>query len=346
MTQRTHVLRLGKTGLQVSRTAFGVLPIQRVPAAEAVRILQRAVEAGITFYDSARAYSDSEEKIGLALKDVRSRICLATKSGATTRTQLLADLRVSLEKLQTDHVDLLQLHNPAVLPDPNDPESSYAGLREARSTGLTRHIGITQHSCARAAEAVASGLYETLQFPLCYLSSAEDLALIELCRKHDVGLIAMKPLAGGLLTDVRAAFAFLRQYDNVLPIWGMQRLSELESIVELDAKPPALTAEIQSVIDHDRRELSDHFCRACGYCLPCPAEIPIPMAARMSLLLRRMPYQQFLEPEWRKRMERIYDCRDCGRCRDRCPYHLDPPAMLRYMLADYEQFCQEHGADS
>lgn len=341
-----QTLRLGKTGLQVSRTAFGVLPIQRVPAAEAVRLLQHAAAAGITFYDTARAYSDSEEKIGLALKDVRSRICLATKSGATTRTQLLADLRVSLEKLQTDHVDLLQLHNPAALPDANDPESSYAGLLEARDRGLTRHLGITQHSRERAAVAVASGLYETLQFPLCYLSSAEDLALIELCRTHDVGLIAMKPLAGGLLTDVQAAFSFLRQYDNVLPIWGMQRLSELERILELDANPPALTAAIQSVIDRDRRELGERFCRACGYCLPCPAEIPIPMAARMSLLLRRMPYRQFLAPEWRERMERIRECRTCGQCRDRCPYHLDPPAMLHYMLADYDRFCREHSATS
>ena len=334
--------RLGRTNLAVTRTSFGVLPLQRTEMDEAVRILRRACDAGITFYDTARGYTDSEEKIGRALSDVRDSIVIATKNGATTRSALLEHLEASLTTLRTDHVDLLQLHNPGTLPDPADPESAYAGLVEAREKGMTRSIGITSHSLERARAAVESGLYDTLQYPLCHISSPEELALIDLCRERDMGVIAMKPLSGGLITNVPAAFAFLGQFEGVVPIWGVQRMEELEELLALEADPPALNAEMRAAIERDRRELGERFCRACGYCLPCPADIPIPMAARMSLLLKRMPYQQFLSDGWRERMLQIRNCQDCGHCRENCPYGLDTPALLRSMLEDYEAFYQEH----
>jgi aryl-alcohol dehydrogenase-like predicted oxidoreductase len=318
--------------------SFGVLPLQRAPLDEAVRILRRAYAAGITFYDTARAYTDSEAKLGQALGDVRSQIVIATKSGASTREGLLADLETSLRALRTDYVDVLQLHNPKALPDAADPQSSYAGAVEARAKGMVRYIGLTNHSLELAAQGVASGLYDTLQFPLCMLSTAADLALIEQCRRADLGVIAMKPLSGGLITHVRAAFAFLRQYPNVAPIWGVQQMAELEQLLQLDAAPPALDTELLAAIARDRAELAGAFCRACGYCLPCPVDIPIPMAARMSLLLRRMPYEQFMGEAWREKMERIEKCTGCGRCREHCPYELDTPALLKRNLADYREF--------
>lgn len=336
--------RLGRTGLQVTRTAFGVLPLQRTEKTEAARILRRAFDAGINFYDTARAYSDSEEKIGFALADVRDALFIATKSGAATRTGLLADLETSLRHLRTDHVDILQFHNPDKLPDPSDPESSYSGARAAQRQGKARFIGITSHSLDRALTAAASGLYDTVQFPLNTLSSERDLSLIARCREHDVGLIAMKALSGGLITQVRSAFAYLRQFSNVVPIWGVQRMGELEEILALDATPPALDAELLAVIERDRAELTGDFCRACGYCLPCPADIPIPLAARMKLLLRRMPYRQFLSDDWKRKMGRIRDCQACGHCRENCPYGLDTPALLKKMLLDYEEFCAQHAS--
>ena len=234
---------------------------------------------------------------------------------------------------------ILQLHNPAELPDPNDPNSTYAGLLEAQRKGMVRYLGITCHRLGNATAAAQSGLYDTIQFPLSAISTPEDLSIIELCRQKDLGLLAMKAMCGGLLTNARIAFAFLRQYQNVVPIWGIQRMSELEEFVALEAAPPALDKTLRARIEQDRRELSKAFCRACGYCLPCAADIPIPMAARMPLLLRRMPYQQFLTPEWREKMNRIRACIDCGQCRKRCPYQLDTPALLRAALADYDSFC-------
>ncbi len=330
--------RLGRTGLMVTRTAFGVLPLQRVPLPEAVPILRRAYEAGINFYDTARGYTDSEEKIGAALADVRDHIVIATKSGAKNRQKLLADLETSLRHLRTDHVDILQLHNPAQLPDPDDPESTYAGLLEARAKGMVRFLGFTNHRRSAAEQAIASGLYDTIQFPLCMISPPEDLALVDACRQADLGLIAMKALSGGLITNARAAFAFLRQFENLVPIWGIQRPAELEEFLALDAAPPALDAAMRAVIEADRRALQGDFCRGCGYCLPCPAEIPIPMAARMSLLLRRLPAARFLDDEWAASMGRIDNCIDCGHCKAHCPYGLDTPELLRRNLADYRTF--------
>ncbi|HUV40052.1 MAG TPA: aldo/keto reductase [Planctomycetota bacterium] len=331
-------MRLGRTGLEIGRTGFGALPIQRVSFDEAASLLRRAHDAGVTFFDTARGYSDSEEKIGRALADVRDDVVIATKSWADDRTSLLEQLETSLRNMKTDYVDILQLHGPKTLPDPDDPESSWAGLTEAKRKGMIRFIGISNHRLSVAREAVLSGRFDTLQFPLSAISSPDDLALVELCREHDVGLIAMKALCGGLLTDAPAAFAFLRQFDNVVPIWGVQRMHELEQFLELEADPPTLDAGMRERIERDRVALSGDFCRGCGYCLPCPADIPIPMAARMAYLMRRAPTENFLTPEWREKMLRIETCTECGECRERCPYGLDAPALLVKMLDDYRGF--------
>jgi len=330
--------RLGRTNLQVTRTGFGVLPLQRTERSEATRILRRAYDAGITYYDTARAYTDSESKIGAALSDVRDRIVIATKTMATTRERVMQDVEVSLSELRTDYIDILQLHNPAPLPVPDDPQSSYAALLDLKQQGKIRFIGVTSHGLDRAQAALASGLYDTLQFPINYLSTPKELELIDQCREKDIGLIAMKPLSGGLLTDPRPVFAFLRQYPNLVPIWGLQHMRELEELLNLDAQPPEVDGAIRQRIAQDRHELAGDFCRACGYCLPCPAEIPIPMAARMPLLLRRMPPQPFMTDDWNEKMGRIRACRDCGHCRTHCPYGLDTPMLLRKALADYETF--------
>lgn len=337
-----ETMRLGRTNLTVSRTAFGALPIQRTEMDEAVRILRAAYDGGITFFDTARAYTDSEEKIGRALSDVRDSIVIATKSTSMTRSGVLADLETSLRMLRTDHVDILQLHNPRSVPGPEDSESAYAALIEAREKGMTRFIGMTNHSRERSIEAVDSGLYDTLQYPISHICGPEDLAVVERARAADIAVIGMKALSGGLITNVSPAFAFLRQYQNLIPIWGVQRMGELEEILALESNPPSLDDETWAIIERDRRELAGEFCRACGYCLPCPQEIPIPMAARMGLLLRRMPYQEFMSDQWYAKMHLTENCTGCGECRSRCPYGLDPASLLKKALADYEAFYQDY----
>ncbi len=334
--------RLGRTGLMVTRSSFGALPVQRVSFDEAKKILVKAYDNGINFFDTARAYSDSEEKIGYALSGVRKNIIIATKTFAKDKKTLFQHLETSLGNMKTDYVDILQLHNPAELPDPDDAESVYAGLLEAKKKGMVRFIGITNHRIKTAMEAVGSGLYDTMQFPLSSLSDQVDLELIEECKKKDVGLIAMKALSGGLITNAASTFAFLRQYENVVPIWGIQRERELDEFLEFEKNPPVLDDALWEVINKDRLELAGNFCRACGYCMPCPAGIEIPTQARISLLLRRAPYQQFITDSFREKMELINKCIECGNCKNRCPYKIDTPNLLKRQLEDYTQFYREH----
>lgn len=335
-------VRFGRTGLMVSRTGFGALPIQRITIEEAGRLLVKAYENGINFFDTARAYSDSEEKIGYALSEYRKDIIIATKTMAKDRKELFTQLETSLSNLKTDYIDIYQLHNPDELPDPEDPESTYSAMLEAREKGMIRFLGITCHKLSNALEAVKSGLYDTVQFPLSSLSSDEDLTIVEECKKHDIGLIAMKALSGGLITNAASTFAFLRQYDNVIPIWGVQREPELDEFIEMEKNPPVLDEKMWELIRKDRSGLSGSFCRGCGYCMPCPAGIYIPMTARMSLLLRRAPYQQFMSDGWKKQMELINECKNCGKCTSKCPYKLDTPGILKYMLEDYQEFYRTH----
>lgn len=331
-------VRLGRTELVTNKNAFGCLPIQRISAAEAARLLQKAHQNGVTFFDTARAYSDSEEKIGLALSDVRKRIILATKTMSKTPEGFWKDLEASLRLLRTDYIDLYQFHNPAWCPKPGDGTGMYEAMEEAKRQGKIRFIGITNHRQDVAREAVLSGLYDTLQFPFCYLASDGDCELTKLCREQDVGFIAMKAMSGGLITNSRAAYAFEAQFENVLPIWGIQREQELDEFLSYIDRPPVMDDAMREWIEREKKELSGSFCRGCGYCLPCPADIPIPMAARMTLMMRRSPAAPYLTDEWKEKMERIENCVGCGHCSSHCPYGLDTPALLRENLKTYRAF--------
>ena len=328
---------LGRTMITVNKNGFGALPVQRVSVEEAGRLLKKAFDHGITFFDTARAYSDSEEKLGLAFEGIREKIYIATKTAADTAEGFRRDLEESLRLLKTDYIDLYQFHNPAVCPKPGDGSSLYEAMLEARERGTVRHIGITNHRLNVAAGAVASGLYETLQFPFSYLASEKELELVEACRKADMGFIAMKALSGGLITNSAAAYAYLAKFDHVLPIWGIQRENELDEFLSYIGNPPVMTAELEAVIEHDRKELLGEFCRGCGYCMPCPAEIEINTCARMSLLIRRSPSAGHLTEASQNMMMKIKDCLHCGQCSSKCPYGLDTPSLLERNLKDYEE---------
>ncbi len=339
-----ETLRLGKTEIMATKTAFGALPIQRTPMEEAVKILRSAYEGGINFFDTARAYSDSEEKLGNALADVRQHIFIATKSNAKDRKSLLKDLETSLRLLKTDYIDIYQLHNPVAL-EFDDPESPYAGMVEAKQKGYIRHISITNHRLDTATAAVLSGKFDTLQFPFSMLASKEDAALVALCKEKDMGFIAMKAMSGGLIRHPAATFAYIRSFGNVLPIWGIQRQRELDEFLEYEKNPPAFDEAMKAMIAKEKEELSGDFCRGCGYCLPCPVDIPIPNAARLELLMTRSPYVKFLSDEFSGQMDRIDDCIHCNHCKDHCPYGLDTPELLKKNLVWYRNFREEHAPE-
>ncbi|MBQ7599815.1 MAG: aldo/keto reductase [Clostridia bacterium] len=339
-----NMLTLGKTGITVPHNAFGALPIQRVSLDTAVDLLRKAYAGGMRFFDTARAYSDSEQKIGHAfshdyMKQIgitREDIVIASKTMASTPEQFRHDLDRSLRDLDTEYIDIYQFHCVKQCYRPGDGTGMYEAISEAKAQGKIRHIGITAHLIGVAEEIVGSGLYETLQFPFSYLASERDIRLVESCRKADMGFIAMKGLCGGLLTNSEACMAFLSQYP-VLPIWGIQREEELRQWLSFFERDAVMTDGIKAYIGQDRKALMGDFCRGCGYCAPCTVGIKINDCARMSQLIRRAPSENFLSDEWKEAMWQIEECIDCGACMSRCPYGLDIPTLLRKNLADYKE---------
>ena len=330
-------ITIGSTGLTVEKTGFGALPIQRVSVQEATGILRKAFDNGISYFDTARMYSDSEEKLGIAFEGIRDKLILATKTGCHTVEQFWSDLEQSLRMLKTDYIDVYQFHNPDFCPLPGDGSGLYEAMLQARQQGKIRFISITNHRLDVATQAVESGLYATLQFPFNYLCTQNELDLLEKVKQAGMGFICMKGMSGGLITNARASAAWMNQFPEVLPIWGIQRERELDEFLSFIPEPPVLTPELQAVIDSDRAQLQGEFCRGCGYCMPCPQGIIINQAARISLMIRRAPEQNSLNEQSRKMMEQVASCVECYQCASKCPYGLDTPQLLKRNYRDYQE---------
>ena len=337
-----HKITLGNTGLTIEKNGFGCLPIQRITKDEAVALLRRAYDGGMTFFDTARAYSDSEEKVGAAFSGMRDKVVIASKTQAKTAKEMWADLETSLKTLGTDYIDIYQFHNPSFCPKPGGEDGLYDAALQAKAEGKIRHISITNHRLSVASEAIDSGLYATLQFPFSYLSGELELQLVKKCEEKGMGFIAMKAMAGGLIQNGRAAAAYMETMPTVVPIWGVQHGWELEEFLACVKEPIPLTEELRSVIDKDRKELSGDFCRACGYCMPCPAGIEINNCARIVLMLRRAPAADWLTPEWQEKMKKVEGCLHCGQCQSKCPYGLDTPRLLEENYQEYWKILAAH----
>lgn len=330
------MITLGKTGIETPQNAFGALPIQRIDKAQAVYLLRKAYDGGMTFFDTARAYTDSEEKMGEAFEGMRDKIFIASKTHADSAEEFWQHLETTLTNLKTDYLDLYQLHCVPKCYRPGDESGLYDALVKAKEQGKVRHIGITAHKIGVAEEIVESGLYETLQFPFSYLATDRDIALVKACEEAGMGFIAMKGLSGGLLTNSEACMAFMSQYP-ALPIWGVQREKELDEWLSFFGKDVQMTDEMRAMIEQDRKELLGDFCRGCGYCSPCTVDIKINTCARMAQLIRRAPSETWLSEQWQQEMMKIEDCVECGACKERCPYELDIPVLLRKNLEDYKE---------
>lgn len=331
-----RTVTLGSTGIVTPQNAFGALPIQRVSEEAAVALLRRAYEGGMTFFDTARAYSNSEQRVGLAFAGMRDKVFIASKTMARTPEAFWADLETSLELLRTDYIDVYQFHCVDQCYAPGDGTGMYECMLEAKAQGKIRHIGVTAHKLQVAFDCVESGLYETLQFPLSYLSGDRELELVQACERANMGFIAMKGLAGGLLNNARACMAFMTQFPGVLPIWGVQREEELDEWLAFMRETPVMDDELRAFIAQERAELAGDFCRGCGYCMPCPQGIVINQCARMSLMIRRAPSKGWLGEQWQQRMAQVDECTECYACSARCPYELDIPQLLRKNLEDYQ----------
>ena len=333
---------LGKTELEIEKNGFGALPIQRDSFDESAEIVRKAYHNGINFFDTARAYTDSEEKLNYAFKGFneeypRESIIIASKTQGENRKDIEKDIKVSLDNLGTDYIDLSQIHNPSFCPTEGDGSGAYDALFDLLDEGTIRHIGFTSHKAELANEAIDSGLYETIQFPFSYLTGQKELALVEKARANNVGFIAMKAMSGGLNRSSKAAYAYINSFDNVVPIWGIQRMSELDEFLSYMKEGTKLDEKLEAIIKSEREELQGDFCRGCAYCMPCPQDIQIFICVRMSLWMRRFPTEPNLDEATQEKMKQIEECTECGQCISKCPYELNIPDLLKKNYEDYKK---------
>jgi hypothetical protein len=304
---------LGRTGLTVSQVGFGGIPITRRAFEDAVAVVRRALDAGITFLDTANGYLDSEEKIGRAIVGRRREsLVVASKSPASTKQGILEHVDLSLRRLRTDYLDLYQLHNlsrPEAWEVASGPGGALEGLQLAVEQGKVRHVGVTSHSLDLTETLLATGLFETVMVPFNMIVHEAADHILPSARAKNVAVIAMKPMAGGQL--------------------------ELEEVVQLaEASEPLTQAELEE-IERMRREMGRLFCRRCGYCQPCPQGIPITNMMVFSSFMRRFG-PEVAARRFGAGFEKAHSCEDCGQCEEKCPYHLPIRERIRLVIGLYE----------
>jgi len=333
-------VRLGKTGLEVSRIGFGGIPIQRLTEAEAIRVVQRCMDLGVTFLDTATGYTTSEERIGKAIVGRQGEVILATKSPARDAAKAQEHLELSLKHLGVETIDLWQFHNVSsaeAYEQTLGPGGAMETAQRALEAGTIRYVGITSHSMDVALQAVSSGYFETIQFPFNFVTNEATEKLVPLAQEHDVGFIAMKPFAGGLLDKANLAIKYLLQFDGVVPDPGIEKVEEIEEIVDLVAGPWTLTLDEQQEIERIRIEAGTRFCRRCGYCEPCSEGVRISLVMNVQSFLKRFPMERTGGGWFGEAMEGAGRCIECGECEDKCPYHLPIREMLRENIDLYER---------
>ncbi|MBN1856454.1 MAG: aldo/keto reductase [Dehalococcoidia bacterium] len=339
-----ETIRLGKTGLMVSRVGFGAIPIQRLDADDAIAVVKRCLDLGVTYLDTANAYSTSEGRMGEALAGWNGNVVISTKSQSRTPEGIEAHLAQSLEMLKVDSIDLYQFHNVSSFPDLEkvlDPNGPFPIVEKAKREGKVKHIGITSHQIDVAKEAVKTGRFETIMYPFNFIAHELGEELAALSAQHDVGFIAMKPFAGGMIGKATLAIKYLLQFPNVVPIAGVEKLHEIEEIIRIVEGPWTLTDEENAEIATIRTETGNRFCRRCDYCQPCTAGIPISNVMSFPTMVKRMPLKNVVTGWIADLMEKASECTNCGLCEERCPYQLPIREMVSENVANYRRLKKE-----
>ncbi len=330
---------LGKTGLLVKSIGFGGIPIQRVEQEEANAIVEAMMEVGINFIDTARGYTVSESFIGNALKGKRSNFVIATKSPAKNYSQMKEDIETSLSNLKTDYIDLYQCHLVKDMDQYRQimsEDGAFKALLEAKKAGKIRHIGITSHSLDLLNEVIEVMPFETIQFPYNIIErQAEEL--FKMASQRDIGVIVMKPLAGGALENGELSLKFILNNPNVsVVIPGMDKVSQVyenSNVAKMDLTlSDAEKVEIESI----RASLGETFCRRCGYCLPCVQNIDIPTQFILEGYLTRYNLNSWATERYFSMAIKSTDCIECGECEPRCPYDLPIRKMLKNVTKKFE----------
>ena len=328
---------LGKTGLKVSSMGFGGIPIQRIDAAGTRILMEKMVEAGVNYIDTARTYGQSEAFLGEALEGIRDKFVLATKAMSRDKEAMAEDIDMSLAKLKTDYIDLYQVHNPSLaqLEQVIGEGGALEALQEAKAAGKIGHIGLTAHSLEVFEKGLEMDWVETIMFPYNIVETHGE-ELIRKCKEQNIGFIVMKPLAGGALEDATLAMRFVCANPDVsVVIPGMADPKELEqNLAAVNDTAPLSAAELER-IQAMRKELGTQFCRRCGYCAPCSVGIVIPNMFVFEGYLSRYGLGEWAKGRYDAQPKTASDCIECGVCETRCPYNLPIRDMLKRVAKNF-----------
>lgn len=331
---------LGKTGLRVSAIGFGGIPVQRISKEEAIKVIERAEERGINFIDTARGYGISEMFIGQALKGKREKWIIASKAMVRDKATMKTEIDISLNNLNTEYIDLYQFHNVRTMEDYHkilSDDGAYAALEEAKKLGKIRNIGITSHSLDLLKIAVESGKFDTIMYPYNIVET-QAYELFKRANELNIGVIAMKPMAGGALTDGTIAMKFILENKSITTaIPGMASIKEVEENSRVGSSFVPLTQEERENALKDAKDLGDEFCRRCGYCAPCHKGIDIPTMFVIRGYKERYDLATWAEERYSAMKNTAKDCTECGACEGKCPYNLPIRKMLKEVRKTFNE---------
>jgi predicted aldo/keto reductase-like oxidoreductase len=345
MVENLRTIDLGGSGLKVSEVGCGGIPIMRVGLEEAKVIIRHCFQLGIRFFDTAHVYNDSEEKMGLALGPVRDEVILATKVWAKDAPGAAKELAISFDRLRTKRIDLIQCHNVSNqegLDKVLGPGGSYEILAKAKAEGKVGAIGFSSHNPDIAVKAIRTGKFTTLQFPFNFIENDPQEKVFPAAREWGMGIIAMKPLGGGLLDRADLCFRFLQQHPDAIPIPGIQSMEEINEIVGYYQKRRPLSHDDREQMQRIRNDLGGRFCHRCEYCMPCEQGVQIPKVLLIKSQVRRFSPNQLVFFA-KEAVASVEKCVDCGECVEKCPYRLPVPDMLKENAEIFRKFLVEHG---
>ena len=339
-------IEFGKTGMHVSKIALGGIPIQRLSKNSAIDVVKKVLDMGINFIDTANGYNDSEEKIGEAIRGFkREDLVIASKSGTTDKKTFMEHIDLSLKRMGIDYIDIYHLHGVNSREKMNKmmgPDGAYEGLQEAIKQGKVRFPAFSSHHIPEAKELMLTEKFNVVQIPFNFVDLEPEKEIIPLAKKLNMGLIAMKPMGGGLLDNARIAFRFLVQYPEIVPDPGIEKIEEIEEIVEIVKDASPLTPEEESEMQKIREEVGKEFCHRCDYCQPCQKDIRISAVLIVKSIVKRMPVQNamgWIDPV----IEKAKECIECKECMERCPYDLEIPELLKKNIIFWEESKRKDG---
>ena len=340
---------LGNTGWEISVIGFGAIKLPRISRKKCTALLNKAIDCGINFVDTADCYGDSEEKIGHALRRRRHEFYLATKIDERDGPGVARKLARSLRRLKTDWIDLVFFHDVRG----SEYERIFGSggleaLEKAREEGKILEIGISiHHSIPMMRKAIQSGVFSALM--IAYSALDEDRLAADLlgqANEMGVGLIAMKPFAGGRLAEsppltrnskilqreslAQILLRYVLSNSNITcAIPGMMKMDELHENLQVGREPRELTLEEIGELMEYVGEAGKGFCRNCGYCLPCPEKIPIPDIFRFEGYFLRYDLKQWAREQYGSLAVRADGCTECEQCMELCPYDVPIPRRLK-----------------